>query len=223
MTIAEKLERIKDRINDATLVAVTKYSEDSEVREAYDAGHRDFGENKAQELDARKERFPEDVRWHFIGHLQRNKVKYIAPYVHLIHGVDSAKLLREIDKQARKNDRVIDCLLQVHIAEEESKFGLTHDAARELATAEETAKLQAVRIRGLMGMATHTENSQRVEEEFAGLADLYRSLGGADLPANVSMDILSMGMTDDYPIALKHGANLVRIGSAIFPQALKTW
>lgn len=221
MGVAENIRRIQDEVGDAVIVAVSKYSEDDEVQEAYDAGHRDFGENKAQDLDARRHRFPPDVRWHFIGHLQRNKVKHIAPYVHLIHGVDSEKLLVEINKQGKRNNRVIDCLLQIHIAEESAKFGLSPEEAVDITRSEKAAGLEYIRVVGLMGMATNTTDEAKVGAEFEGLAELFRRLKSAELPGNMRMEILSMGMTQDYPLAIEHGSNMVRIGSAIFTQKLR--
>lgn len=215
--IAANLKKLREEIGDeAVLVAVSKYSSDEQVLEAYDAGHRDFGENKAQDLDARRERLPDDIRWHFIGHLQRNKVKYIAPYAHMIHSADSLRLLRAIDKEARKSERVIPCLLQVHIAEEQSKFGLAGDEVEELIESGEIESLKNVHIRGLMGMATHTGKTDVVADEFSKLASLFEKLKKADLPESISMKYLSMGMSNDYKIALEKGSNMVRIGSAVF-------
>jgi pyridoxal phosphate enzyme (YggS family) len=217
MGVAENLKRIKNELgSDVVLVAVSKYSSDELVQAAYDAGHRDFGENKAQDVQARKERFPDDVRWHFIGHLQRNKVKYVAPFVHLIHSVDSLRLLKEIDKQAKKVGRVIDVLLQLHIAEEESKFGLSEVAAKELVNSETMKELENVRIVGLMGMATNTEDEEMISQEFKKLHRIYQELSASDALPNLDMKILSMGMSNDYKIALSHNTNMVRIGSAVF-------
>ncbi|MEM9053176.1 MAG: YggS family pyridoxal phosphate-dependent enzyme [Bacteroidota bacterium] len=160
MGIAQNIERIESELGEkVTLIAVSKYSPDEAVQEAYSAGHRDFGENKAQDLQARKDRFPEDVRWHFIGHLQRNKVKYIAPFIHLIHAVDSLRLLQEIDKQAKRFNRTIPVLLQMHVAQEESKFGMSRSELMELLISEELGQLENIRVEGLMGMATNTSNS----------------------------------------------------------------
>lgn len=217
MGIAQNIENIKKEIGtEVTLVAVSKYSENAAVREAYDAGQRDFGENKAQDLEAKHKDLPNDIRWHFIGHLQRNKVKYIADYVHLMHSVDSWKLLREINKQAAKTDRLIPCLLQVFIAREESKFGLDEVEVKELLAKPELAKLDNVEIIGLMGMATNTDNTETVKKEFQSLKNLFEELKSSDLPANVRMERLSMGMSQDFKIAISAGSNMVRIGSAVF-------
>jgi len=216
MSIADNLERIKSELGpEVTLVAVSKYSSDEEVQEAYNAGHRDFGENKAQDVAARKENFPDDVRWHFIGHLQRNKVKYIAPFVHMIHSVDSLRLLREINKRAKNENRIIPCLLQMHIAKEESKFGLDRDELNEILTDDQVKEFENVKIRGLMGMATNTENESAVRREFEELKELFNELKDNDHPL-LEVDTLSMGMSQDYKIALECGTNMVRIGSAVF-------
>ena len=217
MGIAQNIENIKKEIGtEVTLVAVSKYSENAAVREAYDSGQRDFGENKAQDLEAKHKDLPNDIRWHFIGHLQRNKVKYIADYVHLIHSVDSWKLLREINKQAAKTDRLIPCLLQVFIAREESKFGFDEAEVKEILAKPELAELDNVEIIGLMGMATNTHNTETVKREFESLKNLFEELKGSGLPANVRMELLSMGMSQDYKIAISVGSNMVRIGSAVF-------
>ncbi len=218
MSIGANIEKIKAEIGDGVvLVAVSKYSPDSDVQEAYDAGHRDFGENKAQELAARKEKFPKDVRWHFIGHMQTNKVKYIASFVYLIHSVDSMKLLVEINRQAAKHQRIIPCLLQVHIAQEETKFGLDENELTELLTDPVLKELKNIKVNGLMGMATNTAEVTLVEKEFGKLKTLYtRVQSMQNLPANVEPEILSMGMSADYKVALGTGSNMVRIGSAVF-------
>lgn len=217
MSIADNLHKLEKEVeNKACIVAVSKYSEDPAVLEAYEHGHRHFGENKAQDLAARYERLPQDIHWHFIGHLQRNKVRYIAPFIHLIHSVDSLRLLREIDKRAAQAERSIDCLLQVHIAREESKFGLDADELHELLASKELAELGNIRIKGLMGMATNTEKEDTIRSEFSYLRQLYISSAQSDLPANAEMSILSMGMSQDYRIALQEGSNMLRVGSAIF-------
>ncbi len=184
--------------------------------EAYDVGHRHFGENKVQELSAKAEQLPNEIKWHMIGHLQRNKVKYLAPYVHLIHGVDSLRLLKEINKQAERNNRTIDCLLQVHIASEETKFGLSKEELEALIEGAELDLLKNVRIVGLMGMATNSDNDALVSSEFEGLKDLYDRTKEKSTHSNVELNVLSMGMSGDYKLALKAGSNMVRIGSAIF-------
>ncbi len=217
MGIAENIAGIKKELGEGVeLVAVSKYSPDESVQEAYDAGHRDFGENKAQDVTERKDRFPEDVRWHFIGHLQRNKVKYIAPYVYLIHAVDSLKLLKEINKQAKKSERVIPVLLQMHIAKEESKFGLDESELMELIRSAELPEMKNVRVEGLMGMATNTDKEAVIRSEFESLKSIFDRLAEAETPANVEMKTLSMGMSNDYKIAVECGSTMVRIGSAVF-------
>ncbi len=197
------------------LVAVSKTKPAALLREAYDAGQRDFGENKVQELREKPSLLPTDIRWHMIGHLQTNKVKYIAPFIHLIHSVDSEKLLEEIDKQALKNSRVIECLLQVHIAQEEHKFGFDESELDALLSEIALARLPNIRIVGLMGMATFTDDVTRIRQEFRflkGLFDKYRVIN----LDNVKMREISMGMSDDYGIALEEGSTLIRVGSKIF-------
>ena len=217
MGIAENIERIKTELGEGVvLVAVSKYSPDESVQEAYDAGLRDFGENKAQDVTARKDRFPDDVRWHFIGHLQRNKTKYIAPYIHLIHSVDSLKLLKEINKRAKNEERVIAVLLQMHIAKEESKFGLDETELTELIQSPELAEMENVRVEGLMGMATNTDKEAVIRSEFESLKSIFDRLAEADTSANVEMKTLSMGMSNDYNIAVECGSTMVRIGSSVF-------
>jgi PLP dependent protein len=218
MNIKENLQEVKNTFKnpDCLLVAVSKTKPAEDIMEAYDAGIRDFGENKVQELTDKQPQLPQDIRWHMIGHLQRNKVKYIAPFVYLIHGVDSLKLLKEINKQAEKADRIIPCLLQVHIAREESKFGFDEKEVMELIQGEEIKSFQNIEIKGLMGMATFTENQQVVREEFAGLKTLFDKIKQGPLPENVRMEELSMGMSGDYQIAQEEGSTMVRIGSAIF-------
>jgi len=217
MSIGENIIRFKQQLGEgATLVAVSKYSLLESVKEAYEAGHRDFGENKAQDLTTRQAEMPDDARWHFIGHLQRNKVKYIAPYIHLIHSVDSMRLLEEIDKQAAKCERTINCLLQMHIASEESKFGLDEAELTELLSSPDLPALTHIHIEGLMGMATNTTNQEIITKEFAGLKRIFDGLSKGSLPANVEMKTLSMGMSSDYEQAVAQGSTMVRIGSAIF-------
>lgn len=197
-----------------TLVAVSKTKPVADIEALYQLGQRDFGENYVQELVEKAPHLPKDIRWHFIGHLQRNKVKHIAPFVHLIHGVDSEKLLQEIDKQGKKIDRALHCLLQVHIAREETKFGFDRGELMDLAQklTRSTGILQQARIRGLMGMASFTEDSEKIRSEFSGLTKLYHSMQ-ASFP---EFDTLSMGMSADYRIAMETGSNLVRIGSLLF-------
>lgn len=218
MSISENLASIKkDLPPGVTLVAVSKTKPDRDVLEAYKAGHRDFGENKVQALAARLDQLPQDIRWHMIGHLQSNKVKYIAPFVHMIHGVDSLKLLSVIEKEAVKNDRVIDCLMQIHIAEEETKFGLTEQELSEILGSPEFNEFQNIHIRGLMGMATFTENMVQVRKEFQYLKCIFEKtkLDFFSAPGQM-FDQISMGMSDDYRIAVEEGSTMVRIGSLIF-------
>lgn len=197
-----------------TLVAVSKTKSVEEIMELYNLGHRDFGENYVQELTAKAEQLPNDIRWHFIGHLQTNKIKYIAPFVHLIQSVDSFKLLKEINKQALKHNRIIDCLLQVHIAQEETKFGLDENELAALLNGS-INELPNARIAGLMGMASFTDDMSKVRNEFRYLKsffDKYEKL----LIANGQLPVLSMGMSSDFKIAIEEGSNMVRIGSLIF-------
>ena len=206
----EKYRQINEelRLSNITLVAVSKTKPVEDILELYDLGHRDFGENYVQELVEKAERLPKDIRWHFIGHLQSNKVKLITPFVYLIHGVDSLKLLKEIDKQAEKNKRLIDCLLQVHIAEEETKFGFDENELFAL----EIGQFANLKIKGLMGMASLTENTNKIRIEFKHLKTIYKKLS----TLTPQLSILSMGMSADYKIAIEEGSNMVRIGSLLF-------
>ena len=197
--------------SNTTLVAVSKTKPVEAILEAYNAGQRIFGENKVQEMVEKYEALPKDIKWHLIGHLQTNKVKYIAPFVSLIQSVDSFKLLQEINKEASKNNRVIDCLLQIHIAKEETKFGLSFDEAKEIILSPETKALKNIKIVGLMGMATNTDNQEQIREEFRCLHNFFLDSQFSTLNCQ-----LSMGMSSDYKIAIEEGSNLVRIGSAIF-------
>jgi pyridoxal phosphate enzyme (YggS family) len=201
---------------DCQLIAVSKTKPTEAIQEAYDAGHRVFAENKVQELVPKYEALPKDIQWHLIGHLQTNKVKYIAPFVHLIHSIDSFKLLEEVNKQAQKVDRTIPCLLQLHIAEEETKFGFSEDEVTASLASDEFHKLTNVTITGLMGMATFTENKEQIRREFRGLRGFFEKLKASSLPPSVSMRHLSMGMSSDYQIALEEGSTMIRVGSAIF-------
>ena len=218
MSIKENLIAIKNTFisPDCLLVAVSKTKSAGEIMEAYEAGIRDFGENKVQELTEKYDALPKDINWHMIGHLQRNKVKYIAPFVHLIHGVDSLKLLKEINKQGEKNERTITCLLQVHIAQEDTKFGFSEEELKELFASEELNDLKYVKIVGLMGMATFTDNTSQIRSEFKGLQELFEVLKSTTLPKNVVMQELSIGMSGDYLVAQEMGSTMVRIGTAIF-------
>lgn len=212
MSLIENLEKIKSEIKGrAHLVAVSKTKASEMIQKAYDSGHLDFGENKAREMQSKAEELPKDISWHFIGHLQRNKVKYIAPHVHLIHSVDSLRLLREINKRANNEDRSINVLLQVYIAKEESKFGLDEEEVMEILNSEDYQGFENVKVVGLMGMATNTEKEEVIRREFKSLKDFYD-----DIKDKYDFSILSMGMTNDYQIALEEGSNMLRIGSAIF-------
>ncbi len=217
MTIKNNIVRYTQNLPPGcVLIAVSKTQPIEKIQEAYDAGQRAFGENKAQEMARKYEQLPRDIHWHMIGHLQTNKVKYISPFVQLIHSVDSLKLLTEIDKQAEKNNRIISCLLQVHIAEEESKFGFSPEEIDELVKSDALQKLEHIRITGLMGMATFTENMEQVRKEFHSLKQLFITLKNQSLPKQVVMQELSMGMSGDYNIAIEEGSTMIRIGTAIF-------
>lgn len=217
MVNIEAYQKLKEELDQkgVTLVAVSKIKPVPDIRKLYDLGQRDFGENYVQELVEKQPQLPADMRWHFIGHLQSNKVKYIAPFVHLIHGVDSQKLLKEINKQAAKLGRVIPVLLQVYIAREESKFGLDAEELEAVLTSEETASFRNIRIEGLMGMASFTSNTDAVRAEFKtlkGLADRWAS----HITENIQLKTLSFGMSGDYAIAIEEGSGMVRIGSLLF-------
>ncbi len=201
-----------------TLIAVSKTKPNEDIQALYNAGQRDFGENYVQELTDKQAALPKDIRWHYIGHLQGNKVKYIAPFVHLIHAVDSYKLLKEINKEAAKNNRVIDVLLQMHIADEETKFGLDESELVELISSYETqkAELANIRICGLMGMATNTTDEQKISEEFSTLHNFFKKLAATNFAGKDYFKTCSMGMTSDYKIAIESGSNMVRIGSLLF-------
>jgi pyridoxal phosphate enzyme (YggS family) len=212
MSVQDNLTQIKQSLPDnVTLVAVSKTYPAETVMEAYSAGHRVFGENKVQEMCEKFEELPKDISWHLIGHLQSNKVKYIAPFVAMIHSVDSLKLLQEIDKQAKKNARVIDCLLQVFIASEETKFGLDMQELDQLLSSDSFKQQQNIRIRGLMGMASNTSDQAQVRREFRALNAKYN-----ELKLKYGWDQLSMGMSGDYALAIEEGSTMIRVGSLIF-------
>jgi PLP dependent protein len=216
MSIQSNLQQIKSTLSpQVTLVAVSKTKPVNDLMEAYEAGQRIFGENKIQEMTEKWEQMPKNIEWHMIGHVQTNKVKLMAEYVNLIHGVDSLKLLIEINRQAQKNNRVIDCLLQIYIAEEESKFGLDENELNELLNAEEFKSLENIKIVGLMGMATFTEDQNQVRKEFTHLKSIYDRTKIQPL-VNCQLSILSMGMSGDYQLAIECGSTMVRIGSSIF-------
>lgn len=216
MSIAQNLNTIKSTLpENVVLVAVSKTKPVSDLTEAYNAGQRIFGENKIQEMTEKWEQMPKDIQWHMIGHVQTNKVKFMTPFVSLIHGVDSLKLLEEINKQALKNDRIIDCLLQIYIAEEESKFGLDETELEELLASENFRQMKNIRIVGLMGMATFTENQSQIKKEFNYLKTIFDKLKSQQT-INCELQTISMGMSGDYQIAIECGSNMVRIGSSIF-------
>ena len=199
-----------------TLVAVSKTKPISDVQEAYDAGHRVFGENYPQEMRDKHEALPKDIQWHFIGHLQTNKIKYIIPFVTLIHSIDTANLLEAVNKEARKHDRVVDCLLQFHIAQEETKFGFALDEAKQLLESELFKQMENVRICGVMGMATFTDDMEEVRKEFKHLKGIFDTLRNSFFADQPQFKEISMGMSEDYPIAIEEGATLIRVGSKIF-------
>ncbi|QIA08594.1 YggS family pyridoxal phosphate-dependent enzyme [Draconibacterium halophilum] len=217
MDIAKNIREITEKLpKNVRLVAVSKTKPNEDILEAYNAGQRIFGENKVQDLTKKYEELPNDIEWHFIGHPQSNKVKYIAPFISLIHGVDSVKLLKTINKEAIKNDRVIDVLLQFHIAEESTKFGLSPDEADELLTSEAFTQLKNVRIIGVMGMATYTDDKDQVRNEFRVLKGIFNSLKNKYFSDSEFFTEISMGMSGDYPLAIEEGSTLIRVGSKIF-------
>jgi len=217
MSVAEKLLQIKKQLpENVRLIAVSKTYPPEAIMKAYETGHRIFGENKVQELCEKHNQLPKDIEWHLIGHLQTNKVKYVASFVHLIHSVDSLKLLKEINKQALKNNRIIPCLIQLFIAKEETKFGLTREECLELLKSPELSDLKNIRLVGLMGMASNTENQQQIENEFASLFEFFTMLKNTFHTNQVNFSELSMGMSSDYKLAINQGATLIRIGSTIF-------
>jgi len=218
MSLENNIQKFNQIISgtQAKLVAVSKTKPEALLQEAYNFGVRIFGENKAQELARKYENLPKDIEWHMIGHLQTNKVKYIAPFVSLIHAVDSLKLLKEINKQALKNNRTINCLIQVYIANEDTKFGLSESEVLELINSEELSSLENIKIVGLMGMATNTDNLEQVRMEFKSLKTLFDKLRTEPLPSNIALKEISMGMSGDYQIAIEEGSTLIRVGSAIF-------
>lgn len=219
MNIAQNIEKINAELagTSARLIAVTKTKPVADLQAAYDGNCKIFGENKVQEMVEKWEILPKDIEWHLIGHLQSNKVKYMASFVSMIHSIDSLKLLQEVDKQALKNNRVIDCLLQIYIAQEETKFGLSEEEAREILNSEEFKALKNVRIVGVMGMATFTDNQEQIRLEFRGLKAFFETLKTQYVSTeNLQLREVSMGMSGDYLIAAEEGSTLVRVGSAIF-------
>jgi pyridoxal phosphate enzyme (YggS family) len=217
MDIIQNLKNIRVSLpKDVVLVAVSKTKPADMVSELHGVGQLDFGENKVQELVDKQQGLPGSIRWHMIGHLQTNKVKYIAPFVYMIHGVDSLKLLKMINKEGRKNDRIINCLFQMHIAREDSKFGLDKNKLEEILRSEEYSEMEHINIRGMMGMATFTDNSDVVRKEFKNLKCIFEEIKKDYFKEKPDFAILSMGMSDDYLIALEEGSNMIRVGSAIF-------
>jgi pyridoxal phosphate enzyme (YggS family) len=215
--IANKLQKLYGELpKEVTLVAVSKTKPIADLQDAYDAGQRVFGENKVQEMCAKWEQLPEEIKWHFIGHLQRNKVKYLAPFVNLIHGVESFRLLKEINKQAKKYNRVIDVLLQFFIANEETKFGLSFEESQSILVDENFKELQNVRVCGVMGMASFTNNQEQIREEFKTLKSIFDKLKFTFFDNETSFNVVSMGMSGDYKIAIEEGSTMIRVGSSIF-------
>ena len=215
--IEQQIEQINREIPpQVQLIAVSKTKANSAILSAYNVGQRHFGENKVQELCDKWESLPKDIHWHIIGHLQTNKVKYIAPFIHLIHAVDSIKLLIEIDKQAKKHDRNISCLLQFHIAKEDTKFGLSYWEAKEILESSAYLSLENITIIGVMGMASFVEDEEQIVTEFNELADIFKTLKETFFKNKESFKEISMGMSGDYPLAIKAGSTMIRVGSTIF-------
>lgn len=217
MNPKENLSLILDNIpSHVKVVAVSKTKPLENIKSVYDSGYKIFGENKVQELSNKYPELPKDIEWHFIGHLQRNKVKFIAPFVHMLHGIDSLRLLKEVNKQAMKAGRIINCLLQFHIATEESKFGLDMDEAKEILDSVEYRQMENIRLCGVMGMATYTEDEKIIRKEFQSLKSVFNQLHSEYFSVDESFKEISMGMSGDYQIAIEEGSTMVRIGSAIF-------
>ena len=219
--IGERIKEIRNELPEGVrLVAVSKFHPNEAIEEAYRAGQRIFGESKVQEMTAKYESLPKDIEWHFIGHLQTNKVKYIVPYVALIHDIDSYKLLAEVDKQAAKAGRRVNCLLQLHIAREETKFGFSFDECRQMLAEGQWRQLQHIRLCGLMGMATNTDNVEQIKEEFRSLSNFFREVKSTWFADDDAFCELSMGMSHDYHEAIAEGSTLVRVGSKIFGERI---
>jgi pyridoxal phosphate enzyme (YggS family) len=217
MNIKENLKEILDSIpKNVTLVAVSKTKPIADLQEAYDAGQRVFGENKIQEMVDKYDALPKDIKWQMIGHLQSNKVKYMAHFVDLIHGVDKLKTLVEINKQAKKHDRVINCLIQARIAIEDTKFGLSFEEIEAILSSEKTAELKNINIVGFMGMATFTDDTKQLSEEFSSLETFFKTQKEKNATENCNLEVLSMGMSGDYLLAIENGSNMIRVGSSIF-------
>ncbi|MEJ7821636.1 MAG: YggS family pyridoxal phosphate-dependent enzyme [Chitinophagaceae bacterium] len=217
----DEYKKLKEDLQaqNVTLIAVSKIQPVAVIKTLYDLGQKDFGENYVQEIIEKYNALPKDIVWHYIGHLQTNKVKFIAPFISLIHGVDSVKLLKEINKQGEKNNRVINCLLQIHIAQEETKFGLNEIELKDILEGTDLKNLKNIKICGLMGMASFTQNEEKIRNEFQYLKNLFNSYSQLSI-ANCQFSILSMGMSADYTIATEEGSNMVRIGSLIFGQRI---
>lgn len=215
--IAERIKGISASLpKGVTLIAVSKYHPAESIEAAYNAGQRDFGESKAQDLVVKQQMLPSDIRWHFIGHLQSNKIKYIAPFIYLIHSIDSLRLLQEVNKHGIKAGRRIPCLLQIHIAQEETKFGFTPDECMEMLEEGKWRELKNIEIRGLMCMGSNTEDKEQIASEFSAVKQLFNRIKECHFNGDESFSILSAGMSDDYPIAIEHGSTHIRIGSGIF-------
>lgn len=217
MASVEAYKRVKDSLPESVeLVAVSKTKPIDDIKVLYDQGQRIFGENRVQELTEKYESMPKDIQWHMIGHLQRNKVKYIAPFVSLVHSIDSPRLLKEVNKEAKKSDRIIPVLLQFHIAGEDTKFGLDLDEARELLDSESFAEMSNIRIDGVMGMATFTDNQDQVRREFKTLKQIFDTLSESHFKDSIHFKHVSMGMSGDYNIAIEEGSTMIRVGSLLF-------
>jgi pyridoxal phosphate enzyme (YggS family) len=226
MSIADNIKSLKKETDNShvILLAVSKTKPNEDIQQAYDAGQRIFGENQVQELVDKYEQLPKDIQWHLIGHLQSNKVKYVAPFISMIQSVDSLKLLQEINKHALKHERIIDCLLQIYIADEETKFGLGFDEAIELLRSDEFAELKNIRIRGLMGIATNTDSEKQIGDEYYELDTFFKGIKQSFFRKDKSFDTLSMGMSSDYKIAIEKGSTMIRLGSTIFgSRVVKSW
>jgi len=217
MDIAKNIAEIKKSLPEGLkLVAVSKKKSPEIIMQAYNAGHKIFGENKAQDIVHKYEKLPKDIEWHFIGHLQTNKAKYMVPFVSMIHSIDSFKILKTVNKEAQKNNRIIPCLLQFHIAQESTKFGLSEEEAHEILDSEEYKTLKNISIVGVMGMATYTDDDLQVRNEFCFLKKIFDKLKKEYFPRKKGFKEISMGMSDDYPVAVEEGSTIVRIGSKIF-------
>lgn len=215
--IADRIKTISATLpKGVTLIAVSKYHPTEAIMEAYNAGQRDFGESKAQDLVIKHQELPSDIQWHFIGHLQSNKIKYIAPFIHLIHSIDSLRLLQEVNKQGAKIGRCIPCLLQIHIAQEETKFGFTPAECMAMLEEGTWQTLEHIEIRGLMCMASNTDDRQQIASEFSTVQNLFKEIKELHFPNDDNFAVLSAGMSDDYPIAIEYGSTHIRVGSSIF-------